>query len=71
MANFKKFQWWYENMASLLTLDRSSLEKFEPERIENNWLKHSVNTFVSLILVSASLYVLYLNLMNIGILKQQ
>lgn len=58
-------------MADLLSLDRSTLEKYEPERIENNWLKTGTNTLVSLIIVGVSLYVIYTNIMNIGNLKQQ
>lgn len=69
VANFKKLQWWYQNMANLLSLDRSSLENHEPERMENNWLKTGTTTLASLIIVGVSLYVIYTNIINIGNLK--
>lgn len=58
-------------MADLLSLNRSSLDKYEPERIESNWLKTGSNSLMSLLAVGVSLYVIYINIQNIGNLKQQ
>jgi hypothetical protein len=49
-------------MADLLSLNRSSLDKYEPERIESNWLKTGSNSLMSLLAVGVSLYVIYINI---------
>jgi hypothetical protein len=56
-------------MADLLSLDRSSLDMYEPERIESNWIKSGTNALGSLIILGVSFFVIYTNVINIGNLK--
>jgi len=56
-------------MADLLSLNRSSLEMYEPESVGSNWIKSGTNALGSLILLAISFYVIYTNVRNIGNLK--